>query len=468
MTGLPATAAQNMEEMRDEIPDSPTLSSSTSSYRSYTSTIRHSQEPFDVFSQRVNKLCDMLWPSENSIRHRFLKSEIAARLRTNRFFGFIVPSLQRPLIERLPGGDYNRITGIRLPSSYSADAHELILRVPRENKARPDREVTILNYVREKTSIPVAQIAAKDFSRNNPLEKPYVLQHRIPGTDLSSVWDDLSHDQRLGLARTLGDVIRQLLTLENSVAGLLEAHDNDTKAAERPLIVPFELREQDGYGELIDNKDTDHLVNTGALPAHDTSLKLFESLISRWRVWSVAEQCEENDPEIGLWDAMLKAVREMDELHLFKPYLNCLCHVDLHRRNIMVKIQSDKSIEVTGILDWDEAVFAPKFVNCEPPGWLWGFKVNDHVDENGLLPWPYEMEGANALPSTVEQQELKRIFEECAGPEYLCLAYDEHSRLSRGLFRIATLGLNASHHWKAAERILRDWDALRQSLTQPR
>lgn len=28
--------------------------------------------------------------------------------------------------------------------------------------------------------------------------------------------------------------------------------------------------------------------------------------------------------------------------------------------------------------------------------------------------------------------------------------------------------LKASHHWKAAERTLREWDMLRQSLTQPR
>ena len=68
------------------------------------------------------------------------------------------------------------------------------------------------------------------------------------------------------------------------------------------------------------------------------------------------------------------------------------------------------------------------------------------MDEDGLLPWPYEVEKANDIPTTLEQEELKRIFEECAGPEYPSLAYDEHSRLSRGLFRIATIGLEASHH----------------------
>ena len=75
-----------------------------------------------------------------------------------------------------------------------------------------------------------------------------------------------------------------------------------------------------------------------------------------------------------------------------------LCHVDLHPRNIMVKLQPDNSLEVTGIFARDEAVFAPKFVNCEPSGWLWAYNVDGHVDEDGSLPWPYEVEGANNLP----------------------------------------------------------------------
>ena len=83
--------------------------------------------------------------------------------------------------------------------------------------------MALLRYVRNKTSIPVAQIAAKDFSSDNPLNKPYVLQHRIPGTDLGLVWDDLSHNQRLVVARKLGDVVRQLLSLESPITGVLEA-----------------------------------------------------------------------------------------------------------------------------------------------------------------------------------------------------------------------------------------------------
>lgn len=470
LTSPPNLAAESAEQMCHEVPISPTLSdkdprpptsSSSPSTSSYNSTIKYDQEPYDVFSQRVGKLCQILWPPGKSIKYRILKSKAAIILRRYKFFGSLTPSLRFPLIERLPGGDYNRITGIELPSSYSVDYHRLILRVPREERARPDREVALLSYVRNKTSIPVAQIAAKDFSRDNPLEKPYVLQHRIPGSELSLVWDHLSHRQRLVVARKLGGVIRELLSVESRVAGILEARDDNTATVEPPTIVPFELREQDGYGELL---ETEYSVGNEALQPTYTTLDLFKSLFTRWRQWAAANQHDQNDSEVELWDGMLKAVCEMDALQLFRSDPSCLCHIDLHPRNIMVEIQPDDCIEVTGILDWDETVFAPKFVNCEPPGWLWGYTIDDYVDEDGLLPWPYEVEGANDVPTTLEQQELKRIFEESAGSEYSSLAYNEHSRLSRGLFRIATLGLEASHHWKAAQRILREWDLLRQSL----
>ncbi len=110
-------------------------------------------------------------------------------------------------------------------------------------------------------------------------------------------------------------------------------------------------------------------------------------------------------------------------------------------------------------------MIAPKFVNCQPPGWLWGYDKEAHT-ENSLIPWPYELEGANNIPSTLEQQELKRIFDHHAGPEYPRLAYDESSRLIRGLYRIATSGLTANWYTIAAERIVKEWNVLRPTLAR--
>ena len=175
---------------------SPTRSASSSVRTVSTATYeRGEQEAEKLFTQRIEKLCGVLWPPK-SIMQRLSTSQAATRLRTNKFLRSLLPFPQIPLIERLRGGDLNHITGITLPSSYGEGDRNLILRVPRWDQNRLDREVAILNYVRQKTWIPVATIAATDFSCNNPLVKPYVLQHRIPGSDLDTVWGNLSHLQR--------------------------------------------------------------------------------------------------------------------------------------------------------------------------------------------------------------------------------------------------------------------------------
>lgn len=50
--------------------------------------------------------------------------------------------------------------------------------------AKPEREVGILRYVAQHTSIPVAKIRTSDFTSDSALKSPYVIQYQIPGNDL--------------------------------------------------------------------------------------------------------------------------------------------------------------------------------------------------------------------------------------------------------------------------------------------
>lgn len=465
LTGSLQVERQDSHEIGAEVPASLTRYLNGSIQTVSTATYeRQEQEAQDAFNQRIEKLCQDLWPLPTSFKHRLSASQIATRLRTNKFFRSFLPVPQIPVIQHLDGGGFNHITSITLPSSYDVDHHDLILRVPREESSRPDQQVATLNYVRQRTSIPVATIEAVDFTCDNTLGSPYVLQHRIPGKDLDSVWDDLSHSQRCTVAKEVGHSMATLLSVESPLVGTIEPATSDSYASlELPLIVPFTL--EDTLGDVIEEKEPGSVAGLWNHPSRQTTLELFEYCLSCWRKSALVESSGEIGCDIILYDDLLQVAREMNDLGLFKPDLNCLCHLDLHPRNIMVAIDSEGSIQVTGILDWDEAVVAPKFVNCQPPGWLWGYDKDTHT-ENSLLPWPYELEGANSLPSTVEQQELKRIFDDYAGSEYLRLAYDESSRLMRGLYRVAKLGLTANWHYTAAERIVKEWNELRPTLAQ--
>ena len=402
--------------------------SSDSSEHSDTSTIKYDQESWVLYSKRVEKLCQILLPAEKTLKSRLSRSKLATRLRAVKFLHILVPSRQTLVIERLHGGDYNRIIGITLPPSDADTGYQLILRVPREKDlAHPSRDVAILNYVRQHSSIPVAKVVGHDFSCNNPLESPYVLQHRIPGEDLEKLWPSLTHAQRRTVATEIGRVTRQLLSIESLETGTLEAAAENAGSS---TVVPFELK--NALGEIIDEPITSASLHENSLHRRYFTLDFFNVQFNRWRAVDLERHAGEISHSVQLWDGMLKAVREMGQLDLFKPNLkSCLCHVDLRRR---------------------------------PPMWLWDDDADGRVDEEELDPWPYELPSASVVPSSPEKAELKQIFEENAGPEYHRLAYEDVFRLCRGLFRLATLGLVSSENWRAAERILKDWEALRLSL----
>ena len=450
-----------------ENPDACTNRSSSSSMASLsacsehsdTSTWRYDQEPWEQYRYRVEKLCKELWPIQKTLKARLTDNKLTTRLRAIGVLHKTLPSSQKPVIERMEGGDYNRITGIILPPSRINKSRQLILRAPREKElAHPERDVAILKYVRQRSSIPVATVAECDYSCNNPLNSPYVLQNRIEGQDLDKLWPTLTHAQRCTIASEVGGVIRKLFSLETNTPGVLGLLNGDGT----PLpLDPFELK--NCSGEIFEEQEE------YTLPPHQTTPEFLTTQFHRWRAIDLERSGGNITNDIKIWDSLLKTVQEMNDLNLLPPDIgNCLCHTDLHPRNIVVRVidepdnSSNSSLKVTAILDWDEAVFAPKFVCCLPPLWLWSDnnaeKDKDRVDENGVDPWPYELEGADEVPVSAEKKELKRLFEECAGTEYRRLAYSECFRLGRVLFYLAIKGLVSSENWKAAERVLRDWE----------
>lgn len=467
----PTMAELTLQEKNEEVPELPSSSASSSMHSSCESsdisTLKYEQETWDLFRPRVEKLCQILWPPQKSIIHYLSNSKIAIHLRANKFVRLFVTTQDAPLIERLRGGDFNRIVGITLPAAKAEETcdRNLILRVPRWGQGQTERVVATLDYLCQSSNIPIPTIVAKDFSRDNALGSPYVIQNQIPGSELELLWAELNHSQRCTIAREVSSVIKCLLAMESPVTGNIEGSSKETGTAGPFTIVPFDLKNTDG--DLFEEQGNNPPPVSETPRQSQTILDFFQCQMRRWREVDLARNAGMVDRTVGLWDSMMdsmmKVVEEMNDLDLFKNIAHCLCHVDLHPRNIMAKIHPDGSVQVTGILDWDEAIVAPKFVNCEPPGWLWGFDPDDLPHED-LLTWPYEMPGANDVPPTLEKQQLKRIFEEYPGPEYLSLAYGEQFRMSRGLFRVAVFGLTSSENYSAADRIISDWVRLRQSL----
>lgn len=118
----------------------------------------------------------------------------------------------------------------------------------------------------------------------------------------------------------------------------------------------------------------------------------------------------------------------------------------------MVDIRSDESITVTGVLDLNSTGFAPTFVSCYPPWWLW-------QDETQPVDALEDESQSDNTPPDPELVEIKRVFEETVGDNFLRYAYQPQFRLARKLFKIACHGNRSNETWKKIEEFLDEWDA---------
>lgn len=192
--------------------------------------------------------------------------------------------------------------------------------------------------------------------------------------------------------------------------------------------------------------------NSTALECYEKStLNFFLAQFGRWR----AEELRIDPTEIlhpHFMERLAVAASQMNRIGRFGDNTNCLSHLDLAAHNIMVEVGSDKSISLTGVLDFDSACFAPMFVSCYPPWWLW----QDETQPGDALE---DESQSNDTPPDPELVEIKRIFEETVGDTFLRYAYQPQSRLARKLFKIACHGNRSNETWKKIEDLLGEWDA---------
>jgi len=135
-------------------------------------------------------------------------------------------------------------------------------------------------------------------------------------------------------------------------------------------------------------------------------------------------------------ERLITVATEMEQAGIWDTaYTYCLCHRDLEPRNI------------PGILDWDGALFAPLVQSCRPPMWLWAWGDNEEDD--------YRLVGE--IPPTLEDQEIKRVFEEAAGPIYTQFAYRAGYRLARKLIRWIIDGVHSNEYDREVDRFHEEW-----------
>ena len=246
--------------------------------------------------------------------------------------------------------------------------------------------------------------------------------------------------------------------ITNPWSGRVEAtggFGNDGDFAIRPFDVEFSHQESTSghYRDLGVSWTETKLENF-----YSDHFSFLASQFARWRAQELHDAPYLIQLPDDIYKALVDLASEMDESQClgreFRDNKNTLCHLDLRSRNIMVRAQPDDQIKITGILDWDSAVFAPFWVGCAPPHWLWADEDDETFDEN-------DETNADKVPATEHGREVKLAWEEAVGEDFCRFSYEPEYRIARKLFHFALHGIHSTWETREAEALIEEWKPIR-------
>ena len=342
----------------------------------------------------------------------------------------------------------------------------MALRIPRDaNSEGLERTVAVLGYLKKQAAatFPVPKLICHDVTSNNPLGARYVIMSRIAGSPLREILEKgtLQQAQKLTLARELAQFYRQMQGVRSEVAGEIEAHPG--RDLDDGAIMVRAFGSAGGAASRADDNN-DNNNNNG-----ESGAKVLVDAFERKLTNAKADANSPLRDFIPHLDMCLLLAKELLRTGLLTDADNkggfSLCHTDLFPRNVMVDPPSSSSSTspiLTGVIDWDETIFAPRFATCQPPVWLWQSpgRQADEVEHFGAE-W--------SAADSAENQEVKRAFEEAMGGgdyDYARLAYEPQFVIARRLLKFARAPTWLWRDWYVAQiqEMRREWEHILNRL----
>lgn len=425
VTGKNAIVCGNLDSGVAIDSNSDTGSDTGSNAESQNSTVEYNHEPFETFQSRALALAhSTIWPGTAP--------------------GTVT-------VERLHGGGYNRIIGLTLQAdNESYKTVNYVLRIPRFMSSRVEDDVAILLLLRRHCEVPCPSVVTFDVSDENELGQSYAIHDRVEGVSLYHNFRQVSHADRCRVATELGTIVRRILAFQSSMSGRVVLSPTD-----RSLTAPLYVKPW--YSEDI--------VPFTASAASQSTLDMLTVALQAWEAEEMRLR-PHTMTKPNVIHQFITVARQMGSLGYLRDIPFSLAHLDLAARYIMIreKFEPGKPV-ITAILDWDSAVFAPMFMACDPPVWLWDFERVKGEEVKTVYDWGETPDCDASLP---RDQELKRLFEEAAGPDYVRVARNPVYSMARRLMRFIADGLLYSEHFREGEKLLLAWIAAFRQAKQAR
>lgn len=409
-----------------------------------SSTIRYEQEPYDIFKDKVVKLCHDI--------------------------GFGEPTE----VERMKGGAFHRVIGLKFDSR---EVQDYILRVPREVYDESSRyetfnQVAILQYASQLDSIPTATVFAYDTTTNNALGSQYVLQERLPGKPMCDIFENATLGEKLQVIILVAELVAKLdaATLPHPGQiigkGLPDASSTPLVPLKEPNIV--------GY-QVCPGQDLPLPENQQLIPVLTDFLKARNEVDGEWmtpryeKLQTMALQMQkgglirkaDNENVVWLWDLAPQNIllrRTDGSTENIKPFANKT--VDGSTPPVQADFK-DPKWEITGVIDWDEVLSVPRIFARKPPSWLWV-----HPDTRPDT-WMGDLDDNPGRDLTDDELLFKAYFDremERLVPSYIVDAYFRGVWL-RKVAQYAIKGFETSEDYdRLDDEITKDWNEYYRSL----
>lgn len=236
-------------------------------------------------------------------------------------------------------------------------------------------------------------------------------------------------EQQLSLIHGVLLIIDQITSVQATTGDI--AVDNLTSSTSEPVRVD-QISTSGGYdGPSVVQKPLDHLL---------------EVIEKRRQIEVEAKFCYHE-----FWDGFA-AISKSLEARGYLEGPSVLVHGDLQSYNLLAEVTGPSTVNVTDVIDWDDAYFAPKVMALRPPFWIW-------TDDDD---WTTEDDGterkANVEPVHENDRILRQTFLANVSDDYKRYVFDPEAVLARRLYRVLRSRLSGDWELLEAQHIIRDWD----------
>ncbi|KAF3006915.1 hypothetical protein E8E13_011212 [Curvularia kusanoi] len=224
---------------------------------------------------------------------------------------------------------------------------------------KTESEVATIEFVRQRTSLPIPHSIAFDSDNENELGFEWILMEMMPGVPLRKRWRKMSWDAKENIVKCLAENHARLF--EHRFHGIGNIFDSRKLASATSFTLDRMVSLIFFWGEHLT-----HDVSRGPFTSSHDWLKARLQLVLTDQQRTLDSTCDEDEIEDA--EAALDLAKRLLEIlpTIFLPNASestMLFHDDLSMQNIMV----DDDGQLTAVIDWECVSAMPLWRACQVP-----------------------------------------------------------------------------------------------------